>query len=200
MEDDVARGVVRRSERLAATRKMSDDIRESYIARKKGEFDAWFSAWAEQKRILMIGVRDENEFYMRELPILLDFQKKILPVYRDAEMDVMNYTSNVKFCPSPENIAKRDAAEEYRKYIHRRIRDLVLAIRKAKSVVGAEINRVVDNSAMVDIDEEEKGGEDNDGILGDILALCNTFNEVCSVKNSPAINGRVAECSSDIEL
>ncbi len=182
MDDDVARGFIRRSERIAATRKMSDDIRESYITHKKGEFDAWFAGWVEQKRIMMIGVCNENEFYMRELPILLDFQKKILPIYRDAELNVLDCASNVRFCPSPENIAKRDAAEEYRKYIHQRIRDLVVAIRKAKSVVGAAINRVVDNSVMVDVDEEEKDDEDNDGILGDILTLCNTFNEACSVK------------------
>jgi hypothetical protein len=197
MEDDVAKGLVRRSERIAATRKMSDDIRESYITRKKGEFDAWFAGWVEQKRVYMIGVHDENEFYMRELPILLDFQKKILPIYRDAELNVLDCASNVRFCPSPENIAKRDAAEEYRKYIHQRIRDLVVAIRNAKRVVSL---RVIDSSVMVDVDEEGERGDDNDGILGDILALCNTFNEVCSVKNSPAIDGRVAECGSDIEL
>lgn len=192
MEDDIVKGAVRRSERIAATRKLSDDIRESYTIYKKNEFDTWFARWVEQKRVLMIGVRNENEFYMRELPILLDFQKMILPVYRDAELNVLEYTSHARFCPSPENIAKRDAAEEYRRYIHQRIRDLVVAIRNAKRVVEGAMNRVVDNSAMVDIDEEGERGDDNDGILGDILALCNTFNEACSVK--------MTEHGSDIDL
>ncbi len=197
---------VRRSERLAATRKLSDDIKGSSILHKKAEFDMWFGEWVEGKNAALQGIQTEYEFYRCELPILLDFQKQILAKYRLAEEQVLVYSNLTRYNPSIENNAKKAAAEEIRKYIHTRIRELYRAIRRARDfITPAPVPKA--GMIMKDDDDSDRDGEDykenDEGILNDILMLCKGFDQRCSVENSPACGGRMsdesAECS-DIEL
>jgi hypothetical protein len=206
MEDDIR--AVRRSDRIAASRKLSDDIRDTHISHKKYEFDTWFGSWVDGKSVLMTGVNTEYDFYMRELPILLNFQKMILVKYREAEEDSMNHMSAIKYNPSAENIAKRAAAEEYRKYIHVRIRELYCAIRRARdAITPAPVALHAVSMNMIDEGDanEEYAYSDanaNDGILDDILKLCNGFENLCSVENSPIVRRMSNYCEecSDIDL